>query len=99
MSSHEIWQVEVDSRIYDATIEEVIEWIQEGAILPDDKVRRGSLRWLPAQRVPELYRHFNQTTTVAELLVGLGDTEVAVTFSNNQPPSAATSGVAEAEDQ
>src|SRR5438034_3535422 len=58
MSSHELWQIEVNDRVYDATIEEVIEWIHEGSVLPDDKVRRGSLRWLPASRVPEFYRHF-----------------------------------------
>src|SRR5436190_6070642 len=58
MSSHELWQIEVNDRVYDATIEEVIEWIHEGSVLPEDKVRRGSLRWLPASRVPEFYRHF-----------------------------------------
>ena len=85
MSSQEIWQVEVDSRVYTATIEEVIEWIQEGSVQPGDKVRRGSLRWLPAERVPELYRHFNHTVTVAEQPAGCDSPQVTLNFSNNQP--------------
>jgi hypothetical protein len=84
-SQEEVWQVEVDNRVYTATIEEVIEWIQEGSVQPGDKVRRGSLRWLPAERVPELYRHFNHTVTVAEQPVGCDNPEVTLNFSNDRP--------------
>ena len=63
MNSHELWQVEVDDRVYEASIEEVIEWIHEGSVMPNDRIRRGSLRWLPAKRVPELYRHFYPVDT------------------------------------
>ncbi len=58
MNSQEMWQVEVQGHIYEANIEEIIEWINEGSIQPDDKVRKGSLRWLKAEKVPELYTHF-----------------------------------------
>ena len=58
MNSHEVWQVEVQGRIYEADIEEIIEWIGEGSVTPDDKVRKGSLRWLKAEKVPELYCYF-----------------------------------------
>lgn len=50
-----LWQVQVDDTIYSAELNEVIEWINEGAVLPDHKVRRGNLRWLPADKVPELF--------------------------------------------
>jgi hypothetical protein len=59
MNSHEIWQVEAQGIVYDASIEEIIEWINEGSVLPEDKVRKGNLRWLKANKVPELYTHFN----------------------------------------
>ncbi len=75
MNSHEIWQVEAQGIVYEASIEEIIEWINEGSVLPEDKVRKGNLRWLKANKVPELYIHFygNQfennssvTTTLTE---------------------------------
>lgn len=59
MNSHEVWQVEVQGHIYEANIEEIIEWIGEGSVLPEDKIRKGSLRWLKAEKVPELFGHFN----------------------------------------
>lgn len=61
MNSHEIWHVDVQNNIYEASYEEVIQWIKEGAILPEDKVRRGNLRWLSASKVPEFNRYFLQT--------------------------------------
>ncbi len=58
MNSQEMWQVEVQGHIYEANIEEIIEWIGEGSVTPDDKIRKGSLRWLKAEKVPELYGYF-----------------------------------------
>lgn len=58
MNSGEIWHVDAQNRIYEASYEEVIEWIKEGAVLPEDKVRRGNLRWLSASKVPEFNRYF-----------------------------------------
>ncbi|HEX8251090.1 MAG TPA: hypothetical protein VF599_23150 [Pyrinomonadaceae bacterium] len=53
------WLVESQGQIFEADIEEIKQWIAEGAVLPSDRVRRGSLRWLPAEKVPELYAFFN----------------------------------------
>lgn len=53
------WQVEAQGQIFEADFDELRVWIEEGAVLPSDKVRRGSLRWLPAEKVPELYNFFN----------------------------------------
>jgi hypothetical protein len=55
----EVWQVEVQNQIFEANIEELCQWITEGALLPSDKVRRGNLRWLEANKVPLLNRFFN----------------------------------------
>jgi hypothetical protein len=58
MNSQQIWKVQVQDRVYEAQKDELIEWIQEGAILPNDKVQRGNLNWLAASKVPEFARLF-----------------------------------------
>ena len=55
----EIWQVEVAGKIYEAPFAELSEWIGEGSLQPEDKVRRGNLRWIEARRVPALIPFFN----------------------------------------
>lgn len=49
------WQVETQGQIYEAEFEELKQWIIEGAVLPSDKVKRGNLRWLPVEKVPEIF--------------------------------------------
>ena len=58
-SSLEIWQVEVNGIQYEASFEELTQWVAEGALQPQDKVRRGNLRWIEAGKVPLLYGSFN----------------------------------------
>ena len=55
----EIWQVDISGEIYEASFEIMAQWIYEGALLPQDKVRRGNLRWIEAQKVPSLIQFFN----------------------------------------
>jgi hypothetical protein len=55
----EIWQVEVNGEIYEANFEELTQWIAEGALLKQDKIRRGNLRWLEAGKIPALTEFFN----------------------------------------
>lgn len=55
----EIWQVDTGSEIYQGSFEDLTRWITEGAVLPQDKVRRGNLRWIEAQKVPTLIKFFN----------------------------------------
>lgn len=57
--SNEIWQADVLGQIYETNLEELTQWITEGALMPDDKVRRGNLRWLDAGKVPPLMPFFN----------------------------------------
>ncbi len=66
MGSQEIWQVAVQDKVYEAELEEMIQWIKEGSILPEDKVRRGNLRWLDAGKIPELKNYFQKTSIAAE---------------------------------
>jgi hypothetical protein len=57
--SNEMWEAEVLGKIYETNLEELTRWIGEGALLPEDKVRRGNLRWLEAGKVPPLIPFFN----------------------------------------
>ncbi|MCU0239529.1 MAG: hypothetical protein MUC29_08810 [Pyrinomonadaceae bacterium] len=59
MDLNEIWQVDVSGQIYEANLEELKQWIIEGAVLRDDKIRRGNLRWLEAGKIPFLIESFN----------------------------------------
>jgi len=59
INPNEIWQVNVNNQIFEANVEELCQWIAEGALLPADKVRRGNLRWLEANKVPLLNQFFN----------------------------------------
>ena len=58
-SSAEIWQIDVNGQIYEAPFDEMAQWIAEGSLLRGDMVRKGSLRWIEAGRVPTLIQFFN----------------------------------------
>lgn len=60
ISESEVWQVEVNGQIYEANFDELVEWIFDGAVLRQDRVRRGNLRWLEAGKIPKLVGFFNQ---------------------------------------
>lgn len=60
------WQVETQGQIYEADFEELKQWIVEGAVLSSDKVKRGNLRWLTVEKVPELYKYFESDDFVFE---------------------------------
>ena len=74
-----IWQAEVLGKIYETNLEELSEWINEGALLPEDKVRRGNLRWLEARKVPQLIPFFNAKANGTEpppVITSIFDAEV-----------------------
>lgn len=54
-----MWQVNVGGQIYEAPFGELSEWIAEGSLQPQDKVRKGNLRWIDAHKVPYLLPFFN----------------------------------------
>jgi hypothetical protein len=55
----EMWEVEVGGQVYEAAFGELPEWIGEGSLLPQDKVRKGNLRWIEARKVPRLVPFFD----------------------------------------
>lgn len=55
----EVWQIDAGGQIYEASFEEMAQWIFEGSILPQDMVKRGNLRWIEARKVPALMQFFN----------------------------------------
>lgn len=56
---HEIWQVDAAGKVYETSFEEMTAWIAEGALIREDKVRKGNLRWIEAGKVPSLVKFFN----------------------------------------
>src|SRR5215213_11618586 len=76
VNPEEIWQVEVGGQVYEAPFAELGDWIGEGSLQPDDKVRRGNLRWIEARRVPGLVPFFNAKAEGAPLPVLVNTTAV-----------------------
>ena len=76
----EIWQVDVNGTIYEAPFHELGEWIDGGSLLPEDKVRKGNLRWIEARKVPALVPFFNAKTAGEPMPV-----TVTTTVSESEP--------------
>ena len=57
--NNESWQVDVGGQVYSATFAELGEWIGDGALQPEDMVRKGNLRCIKARKVPGLVPFFN----------------------------------------
>ncbi|MBC7930389.1 MAG: hypothetical protein H7Z38_07440, partial [Rubrivivax sp.] len=58
MAETEIWQVMTQGEVYQADLLTLKQWVGEGIIQPTDKVRKGNLKWIEAQRAPTLRRIF-----------------------------------------
>ncbi|HYH86603.1 MAG TPA: hypothetical protein VEX60_14215 [Pyrinomonadaceae bacterium] len=58
MAETEIWQVLTHGEIYQADLLTMKQWVGEGLVQPTDKVRKGNLNWIEAQRAPMLRRIF-----------------------------------------
>ncbi len=59
LNIEELWQIEVGGQVYEANLIEMSDWIAGGSLQPDDKVRKGNLRWIEARKVPALIQFFN----------------------------------------
>ena len=55
----EQWRVSTIEGIFEADLQTLKQWIVEGAVLPTDKVSKGTLNWIDAGRVPKLKGAFN----------------------------------------
>lgn len=83
-----VWQVDVGGVIYEAAFSELGEWIYEGALQPGDKVRKGSLRWMEAARIPPLAAIFankEQGIPLPEISEPATTSEATVNTSVSQP--------------
>src|SRR5688572_8202625 len=58
----EDWQVNIQGQIIEASLTEVVQKIRKGEVNPQDKVKKGNLRWTEASKVPLFIRHFNART-------------------------------------
>lgn len=84
-SANEIWQVEVHGIIYEAPFAELSDWIDGGSLQPDDKIRRGNLRWIEARKVPSLMPFFNAKARGLAMPV-----VVSTTDAKSEPPAPAS---------
>ncbi|MGI9035293.1 MAG: hypothetical protein ACR2GD_04555, partial [Pyrinomonadaceae bacterium] len=102
-SQNLIWQVEVGGQIYEANLEELAQWIAEGALQPQDKVRRGNLRWLEANKIPALDGFFNAKEFGLPQPVAITTTEFVQPSENfsgkNETPPAPTLTINKISDQ
>src|SRR5919202_3658980 len=57
-AENEIWQLKAGEEVYEADLPTLKQWIGEGLVQPTDMVRKGSLKWIEAGRVPGLRRVF-----------------------------------------
>ena len=55
----EQWRVSTYEGIFETDLDTLRQWILEGAVLPTDKVSKGTLNWIDAGRVPKLKGAFN----------------------------------------
>jgi B-box zinc finger len=55
----EVWQLMTHDGVYQADLPTLKQWVAEGLVLPTDKVRKGALNWIEAQRAPSLRRVFS----------------------------------------
>jgi uncharacterized membrane protein (DUF106 family) len=53
-ANNEIWQVMIQGEVYEADMESLKQWVVEGRVLPTDKVRKGKLGWIQADRAPAM---------------------------------------------
>lgn len=85
-NQHEVWQVDVGGQVYDAAFAELGDWIGEGSLQPEDKVRKGNLRWIEARRVPDLIPFFNAKQQGLPMPVVVSTTEAAPMGVNPEQP-------------
>jgi hypothetical protein len=81
----EMWQVEVNGQVYEADFAELTQWIAGSSLLPEDKVKRGSLRWIEAKKVPSLVPFFNGKPPLESAAEPQQSETVAAQFPQAQP--------------
>lgn len=78
LATEEIWQVETGGQVFNANLDEIAAWIEDGSLLRIDRVRKGNLRWIEAGKVPALDKFFNakDATAPPPRVITISSTEV-----------------------
>lgn len=67
MNTLEVWQISINGQVYEADTETLKQWISEGRILPNDKIKKGELSWNDVGRVPMFRSSFSSQKTSPNL--------------------------------
>src|SRR5205823_6752934 len=86
-NAQEFWQLEANGKIFDTNLSEISTWIGEGAVLRQDKVRKGNLRWIEAGKVPGLMAFFNAFDNGQPIPPVVTTTELSA--DQSEPPTSA----------
>ncbi|MEW6732580.1 MAG: B-box zinc finger protein [Acidobacteriota bacterium] len=82
--TNEIWQVVVGEEVYEADLETLKHWINEGRVHPNNLVKKGNLNWIEVQRVPALRTVLNNIAANNSN----NDATAPITNAANTPPTA-----------
>ncbi|HEY5885526.1 MAG TPA: hypothetical protein VIT88_12615 [Pyrinomonadaceae bacterium] len=91
----DLWRVQTAEGAFEADLPTLKLWIAEGAVLPTDKVSKGSLNWIDAGRAPMLRGAFNgeRPAPVAVVAEPASTQEHYTPVENQEPVSAPPSFV------
>lgn len=87
INENELWQVMIGQEIYQADNETLKQWINEGRLLADDKIKKGNLNWIEAKRVPTFRNLFSSALPNATNAITSSTSQIApqdYENSNNQ---------------
>ena len=87
----ELWQLEANGKIFETNLSEISTWIGEGAVLRQDKVRKGNLRWIEAGKVPSLMAFFNAFDNGQPIPPVVTTTDPGSTVLSQSEPASTTS--------
>lgn len=60
-NENEQWEIMIGQEVYQADSETIKQWIAEGRLLADDKIKKANLNWIEVKRVPN-FRNLLSTT-------------------------------------
>ncbi len=90
----EVWQLMTHDGVYQADLPTLKQWVAEGLVQPTDRVRKGALKWIEAQRAPSLRRVFTGEE-IPEPVEETAHTSAATVAPDSQPPPHAHAALGE----
>lgn len=80
----EQWRVRTLDGIFETDFETLKQWIADGSVLPTDKVSKGNLGWIDADRAPMLKAAFQPETVQAQ--PATPSSQATDAFATQEPP-------------